>query len=156
MLFLPTLRDTIAALITKVVEIVTEVEEAVEAKEGQEIFILAAIRQNSGENSLKKTSKKCMMGELSRPNSVPKDSNKANAQGNRTRPGCGIASVVVQQPDVDAQSQITRFVSNAVTTNSNISQVQSGNMDSSILQGTLGGSAAIGDNFFRAPALADS
>jgi len=77
MLFLPTLRDTIAALITKVVEIVTEVEEAVEAKEGQEIFILAAIRQNSGENSLKKTSKKYMMGELSRPNSVPKDSNKA-------------------------------------------------------------------------------
>jgi hypothetical protein len=68
-----------------------------------------------------------------------------NAQGNRTGPGRGIASVVVQQPDVDAQSQITGFVSNAVTANSNISQVQSGNMDASILQGTLGGSAAIRD-----------
>jgi hypothetical protein len=67
------------------------------------------------------------------------------AQGNRTGPGRGIASVIVQQPDIDAQSQITGFVSNEVTTNSNISQVQSGNMVASLLQGTLGGSAAIGD-----------
>ena len=77
MLVLPTLRDTIVALITKVVEIVTEVEEAVEAEVGQEIFTLAAVHQNNGENSLKKTSKKYMMGELSWPNSVPKDSKKA-------------------------------------------------------------------------------
>jgi hypothetical protein len=68
-----------------------------------------------------------------------------NAQANHTGPGRGISSVVVQQPDVDAQSQITGFVSNAVTANSNMSQVQSGNMDASILQSTLGGSAAIGD-----------
>jgi hypothetical protein len=46
-----------------------------------------------------------------------------NAQGNRIGPGRGIASVVVQQPHVDAQSQITGFVSKAVTANSNISQV---------------------------------
>jgi len=44
----------------------------------------------------------------------------------------------------DSQSQLTGYVTNAPT-NTVISQVQSGNMDNSILQGTLAGSAAVGD-----------
>jgi hypothetical protein len=56
--------------------------------------------------------------------------------------GRGVSSVVLQQPNAETVLQITGFVINA---NTNISQLQSANMDTSTLQGTLSGSAAIGD-----------
>jgi hypothetical protein len=62
--------------------------------------------------------------------------------GNTNR---GIASVVMQQGEADNQSQLTGFASNMLMNPSNISTVQSNNMGPSILQGTLNGSAAVGD-----------
>jgi hypothetical protein len=69
-----------------------------------------------------------------------------NQGGRFGQQGRGISSITLnQQSDVDSQSHITGLVTNQGPTNSVISHVQSDNMDTSILQGALGGSAAVGD-----------
>jgi len=70
---------------------------------------------------------------------------QASVGGRNQGVGRGVAAVVVQPPDFDSQSQLTGYVTNA---NANISNLQAhgGNsMEPSILQGTLNGSAAVGD-----------
>jgi hypothetical protein len=72
---------------------------------------------------------------------------QSQSHGGRSAGGRGMASVVMQQqPDYDNQSQLTGFVTNT-NANANISNLQShaNNMESSILQGALNGSAAIGE-----------
>jgi hypothetical protein len=67
-------------------------------------------------------------------------------QGGRTaNPGRGVSSIVVQQQgDPDNHSQITGFITNTPS-KANVSQIQASTVDNSILQGTLSGSAAVGD-----------
>jgi hypothetical protein len=81
-----------------------------------------------------------------RNKSAEQQSQANQSQGGRNTagPGRGLSAVHIQQPDFDAQSQITGLMSIPNST-ANISQVQSGNLDNSILQGALGGSAAVGD-----------
>ncbi len=75
---------------------------------------------------------------------------QSQAQGGRSvAGGRGVSSVILhQQPEYDSQSQLTGFVTN-MNTNTNISSLQGQNhansMEPSVLQGTLNGSAAVGD-----------